>query len=80
MKITSVQRDDWDHKILEVLWSYCTTYKMLTGQIPFRPVYGKELVMPMEYSVPSLRIDVVTEMTDVVVIKNIVATCTIIRR
>ena len=32
------------------------TCKKLTGQTPFRLVYGIEVVMPMEYIVPSLRI------------------------
>ena len=36
---------------------------MLTGQTPFRLVYGQEVVMPMEYIVPSLRVVVLIEMT-----------------
>lgn len=34
------------------------------GQTPFRLVYGKEAVMPMECIVPSLRIAVTTSMAD----------------
>lgn len=36
----------------------------LTGQTPFRLVYGVEAVMPMEYIVPSLRITTLTGMTN----------------
>ena len=36
----------------------------MIGHTPFRLVYGKEEVMPMEYIVPSLRISVFTEMDD----------------
>ena len=42
--------------------------KKLTGQTPFRLVYGKEFVMPMEYIILSLRVDVITEMEDVDVV------------
>ena len=36
----------------------------MTGHTPFRLVYGQEAVMPMEYIVPSLRIDAFTKMDD----------------
>ena len=40
---------------------------------PFWLVYGQEVVMPMDYIVPSLRINVVTVMTDVGAIKEILS-------
>jgi hypothetical protein len=38
--------------------------KRLTKHMPFRLVYGKEVVMPLEFVVPSLRIAVVTQMSN----------------
>ena len=63
-KICNVQRDNWDQKIYVVLWAYHMTCKRLTGRTPFWLVYGKVVVMPMEYIVPSLRIAAITKMID----------------
>jgi hypothetical protein len=64
MKIFNVNKDDWDLRSPTVLWAYRTTCKKLTMQTPFKLVYGIEVVVPMEYLVPSLRIVAFTDMDD----------------
>eukprot|EP00253_Pinus_taeda_P004059 PITA_04059 len=54
MKVCDTQRSHWDVCVPTVLWAYRTTCKKLTGQTPFRFVYGVEAMMPIEYIVPSL--------------------------
>lgn len=51
-------------RVSVVLLAYSTTCKKLTRQTPFRLVYGIEVVMPMEYVVPSLHIMAFTRMAD----------------
>ena len=63
-KVCNANREDWDLKILVVLWAYHTTCKRLMRKTPFILVYGKEAVMPIEYIVPSMHIVAVTSMDD----------------
>lgn len=44
--------------------AYRTTYKKLTGQVPSRLAYGVNIVMPMEYIMPSMRIATPMDMMD----------------
>lgn len=57
-----MKRDDWDLRVSELLWAYWTTCKTLTGHTPFSLVYGHEIVVPMEYIVPSLCTAAVTSL------------------
>ena len=61
-KVCNANRNDQNLKILVVLWDYRTTFKQMIGQTPFKLVYGKQVVMPMEYIVFSLCIIAATGM------------------
>ena len=63
-KICNNQINDWDLRVNTILWDYRTTCKKLTGHTPFILVYGQEVVMPMEYIIPSLRVAQITRMAD----------------
>eukprot|EP00253_Pinus_taeda_P027353 PITA_27353 len=61
-KVCNVNKDDWDLRIPKVSRAYRMTCKKLTGQTPFKLVYGQKTIMPMEYIVPSLIIATVIDM------------------
>lgn len=63
-KLFNAQRNDWDVHVPPMLWVYRTTCKKLIGQTHFKLVYGVEVVMPMEYIVPSQCIAVLIGMAD----------------
>lgn len=63
-KSCGVEEANWEERLPVILWAYHTTYKVTTGHTPFQLMYGQEIVMPMEYMVPNLRIVVENRLGD----------------
>ena len=47
----------WVDELPHVLWTYCTTPRMSTGETPFSMTYEVEVVFPIESEFPTLRTD-----------------------
>lgn len=69
-KVCNGQKSDWDLRVPIVLWAYKKTCNKMMGQTPFQLVYGMEVVIPMEYIIPSLFIVVITGMMDYKALKE----------
>ncbi|XP_022014437.1 uncharacterized protein LOC110913928 [Helianthus annuus] len=48
MKTVRMDRKDWLNKLDDALWAYRTTYRTPIGTTPYRMVYGKGCLLPME--------------------------------
>ncbi|KAL5545130.1 hypothetical protein UlMin_008914 [Ulmus minor] len=47
----------WVDELPLVLWAYRTSFRAATGETPFSLAYGVEAVIPIEISLPTLRVD-----------------------
>ncbi len=54
-KIVSLHKRDWVTWLPEVVWAYHTTWKTTTGLTPYEIVYGKKVVLPIEFEIKTLR-------------------------
>ena len=48
-KIVHLHIRDWAERLPEALWAYRTTWKNTTGHSPYELVYGKEILLPIEF-------------------------------
>jgi hypothetical protein len=47
---------DWVDRLPEALWAYRTTWRNTTGFTPYELVYGKRVVLPIEFEIKTLSI------------------------
>jgi hypothetical protein len=55
-KTVKLHRKDWSDKLLEALWTYCTTWRNTTSFIPYEMVYGKQIILPIEFQISTYRL------------------------
>ena len=47
-KTVNLSRKDWSLRLIDSLWAYRTSYKIILGASPYRRVYGKAYHLPVE--------------------------------
>eukprot|EP00253_Pinus_taeda_P001793 PITA_01793 len=57
-KTVHLHRRDWAERLPEALWAYRTTWRNKTGHSPYELVYGKEVLLPIEFQVKTFKIAV----------------------
>ncbi|XP_059070597.1 uncharacterized protein LOC131860231 [Cryptomeria japonica] len=53
-KTVALHKRDWAIWLLEAVWAYRTTLKTTTGLTPYEMVYGKKVVLPIEFEIKTL--------------------------
>eukprot|EP00253_Pinus_taeda_P017066 PITA_17066 len=57
-KTIHLHRRDWAERLSEALWTYITTWRNTTGHSPYELVYGKEVLLPIEFQIKTFKIAV----------------------
>eukprot|EP00253_Pinus_taeda_P027923 PITA_27923 len=57
-KIVHLHRRDWAERLPEALWAYRTTWRNKTGRSPYELVYGKEVLLPIEFQVKTFKMEI----------------------
>eukprot|EP00253_Pinus_taeda_P002711 PITA_02711 len=50
-KTVAMNRKNWEEKLKDALWAYRIMWKNTTGFTPYQLVYGKELMLPIEFQI-----------------------------
>eukprot|EP00253_Pinus_taeda_P005451 PITA_05451 len=58
MGVYRYERRDWAESLPEALWAYRTTWRNTTGHSPYELVYGKEVLLPIEFQVKTFKMAV----------------------
>ena len=57
-KTVHLHRKDWVEKLPEALWAYRTTWRNTTGHTPYELVYGKQVLLPIDFQIQTYKIAV----------------------
>ena len=56
-KTVAMNRKNWEEKLKEALWAYQITWKDTTGFTPYQLVYGKDVMLPIEFQIHTFKLD-----------------------
>ena len=51
-----MHRKDWSAKLTEALWAYRITWKNSTSFSPYQLVYGKQVLLPIEFQIHTFKL------------------------
>ena len=57
-KTIQLHHKDWADRLPEALWAYRITWRNTTGHTPYELVYGKQVLLPIEFQVKTFRMAV----------------------
>ena len=55
-KTVKKHKRDWSDKLLEALWACCTIWKNTIGYSPYEMVYGKQVLLLIEFQISTYRL------------------------
>ena len=55
-KTVQIHRKYWSNKLQEALWAYRITYKNSIGFTPYQLVYGKQVLLPIEFQIHTFKL------------------------
>ena len=54
-KTIQLYHKDWADRLPEALWAYRITWRNTTGHTPYELVYGKQVLLPIEFQIKTFR-------------------------
>eukprot|EP00253_Pinus_taeda_P018179 PITA_18179 len=54
-KTVAMNRKNWEEKLKDALWAYRIMWKNTTGFTPYQLVYGKEVMLPIEFQIHTFK-------------------------
>lgn len=55
-KIVGNSRNDWELKLNSALWAYRVAFKTAIGTTSFNLVFGLDVILPIQFLIPTLRV------------------------
>ena len=55
-KTVQLHHKDWVDRFPKALWAYRTSWRNTIGHTPYELVYGKQVLLPIEFQVKTFRI------------------------